>query len=279
MGNLGRAGYGASLDGMVRLLELTVHLRLDPPFFQWPYTYDSCDVGTVKNQTFNGQPEAATVNGDPSVDGVLSYLPGQRLSRCTCAGESHPGPVHSEDGSFVGRSSPELDVFEAQSGPPVGTSGENAPAGDLAGTVSQSGQWAVSALADRRRQMLIFEQPFNAGYVWKNTSDNLIIYDPANTELNSYTGGKTQQATSSLTNTNQQGYELNGSQFSVYGFEYRPGFDKAYVTWISDNKAAWTLNAAGMGADDVVKIAARPVPQEPMVRGSDFPSRTFLLIS
>lgn len=38
MGNLGRAGYGASLDGM------------------WPYTYDACDVGTVANQTKNGLP-------------------------------------------------------------------------------------------------------------------------------------------------------------------------------------------------------------------------------
>lgn len=45
--------------------------------------------------------------------GHLSYLPGQRLSRCTCPGESHPGPVH-EDGEYVGRSGPEIDVFEAQ---------------------------------------------------------------------------------------------------------------------------------------------------------------------
>lgn len=68
MGNLGRAGYGASLEGM------------------WPYTYDSCDVGTVANQTIQGQPYEATVNGDIGKDGVLSYLPGQRLSRCTCPG-------------------------------------------------------------------------------------------------------------------------------------------------------------------------------------------------
>lgn len=37
MGNLGRAGYGGSLDGT------------------WPYTYDSCDVGTLPNQTLNGK--------------------------------------------------------------------------------------------------------------------------------------------------------------------------------------------------------------------------------
>jgi beta-glucanase (GH16 family) len=81
---------------------------------KWPYAYDSCDVGTVANQTINGQPTAATVGGD-GAGGILSYLPGQRLSRCTCQGESHPGPKH-KDGTFVGRSAPEIDVFEAQVG-------------------------------------------------------------------------------------------------------------------------------------------------------------------
>ena len=100
---------------------------------KWPYTYDACDVGTVSNQTVNGVPKAATVNGDKGNGGVLSYLPGQRLSRCTCDGESHPGPKHS-DGTYVGRSAPEIDVFEAQiTGKP------------LVGQVSQSAQWAVSA--------------------------------------------------------------------------------------------------------------------------------------
>lgn len=82
---------------------------------KWPYTYDSCDVGTVANQTVNGQPAAATIDGDAGHGGVLSYLPGQRWSRCTCAGESHPGPKH-KDGTFVGRAAPEIDVFEAQVG-------------------------------------------------------------------------------------------------------------------------------------------------------------------
>lgn len=69
----------------------------------------------MPNQTKNGLPEAALVNGDQGNGGVLSYLPGQRLSRCTCAEDAdmHPGPKHS-DGTFVGRSAPEIDVFEAQ---------------------------------------------------------------------------------------------------------------------------------------------------------------------
>ncbi len=88
---------------------------------QWPYTYDSCDVGTVANQTLNGLPVAATINGDTRADGALSYLPGQRLSRCTCSGESHPGPVHA-DGTYVGRAAPEIDIFEAQVRPSIRSS-------------------------------------------------------------------------------------------------------------------------------------------------------------
>lgn len=61
----------------------------------------------------DGLPVAATVNGDKGKGGILSWLPGQKLSRCTCPGESHPGPIHN-DGSYVGRSAPEIDVFEAQ---------------------------------------------------------------------------------------------------------------------------------------------------------------------
>ena len=79
---------------------------------QWPYSYDSCDVGTLANQTKDGLPLAATENGDSTHDGILSFLPGQRLSRCTCSGSSHPGPMHS-DGTYVGRAAPEIDIFEA----------------------------------------------------------------------------------------------------------------------------------------------------------------------
>ncbi|KAJ7169728.1 beta-glucan synthesis-associated [Mycena filopes] len=216
MGNLGRAGFGASLEGM------------------WPYTYDSCDVGTAPNQTVNNEPAAATINGDASVGGALSFLPGQRLSRCTCSGESHPGPVHA-DGSYVGRSAPEIDIFEAQ-------------ISDGAGQVSQSAQWG----------------PFNNKYIWFNTSDNLIIPDLENSVLNSYIGGAFQQATSVVTNTDQKCYQLLQPCFAVYGFEYKPGFNDAYITWISNNKIAWTLNQAGMNADPEVKIGDRPVPQEPL---------------
>ncbi|TEB35725.1 glucosidase [Coprinellus micaceus] len=207
MGNLGRAGYGASLEGM------------------WPYTYDACDVGTAPNQTRNRLPYAATVDGDWAYDYALSYLPGQKLSRCTCDGEDHPGPKHA-DGTYVGRSAPEIDVFEAQIGgdPPRGQ-------------VSQSAQFA----------------PFDRSYHWNNSTENLIIPNPSISHLNGFVGNVVQQAASVVTDTNQLCYE-----------RYKPGFDDAYITWISDDKVAWTLNAAGVGASNVVEISARPIPQEPM---------------
>jgi len=201
----------------------------------WPYSYDACDVGTVANQSLNGVPAAALIDGLADSNNALSYLPGQRLSRCTCSGESHPGPKHS-DGTYVGRAAPEIDMFEAQ-------------VSNELGKVSQSAQWA----------------PFNDAYVWFNTSDTFSIADPSISVLNTYIGGSTQQATSVVTNTNQACYELSaGACYSVYGFQYKPGFDNAYITWMSDSKAAWTINAGGLAADPVTQIAARPIPQEPM---------------
>ncbi|KAF8903538.1 beta-glucan synthesis-associated protein [Mucidula mucida] len=219
MGNLGRAGYGASLEGM------------------WPYSYDACDVGTAPNQTLRGLPESSTTSGFVESDFALSFLPGQRLSRCTCAGESHPGPVHS-DGTFVGRSAPEIDILEAQvTGRP------------LSGQVSQSGQWA----------------PFNDNYVWDNSSANLIIDDPTISIYNEFRGGAFQQSTSVVTDTPAACYQLADEPcFGIYGFEYKPGYDDAYIEWVANDKSAWRLNAAGVGADTTAEISARPIPQEPM---------------
>ncbi|KAG2008507.1 beta-glucan synthesis-associated protein KRE6 [Coprinopsis cinerea AmutBmut pab1-1] len=218
LGNLGRAGYGASLEGL------------------WPYSYDSCDVGTLPNQTYPGTslPEAAVTNGDPYNGDVLSYLPGQRLSACTCRGESHPGPARP-DGSYVGRAAPEIDVFEAT------------VHGGM-GMVSLSAQWA----------------PYNAQYAIRNSSGEVEFDDPDVTHYNDYVGGVWQQTTSGLAITNQQAYELSGGLFAVYGFEYKPGFDDAYITWINDNKRAWTIYSAALGPDPATEIGARPFPQEPM---------------
>jgi hypothetical protein len=38
-----------------------------------------------------------------------------------------------------------------------------------------------------------------------------------------------------------------------------------YITWVSDGKPSWTINAGGIGPEPSVEISARVVPQEPMV--------------
>lgn len=217
LGNLGRAGYGATLEGM------------------WPYSYDACDVGTLPNQTLNGLPTAATKGGGEWVDGALSYLQGQRLSRCTCEGEQHPGPKH-RDGSYVGRAVPEIDVIEAQVG-----GGE--------GHVSITFQVA----------------PFDEDYAWNNITENYDIWmDPSEAHLNEYQGNEFQQSVSVLATTNQACYEREEACYSEYSVEYKPGFDEGYIHWVMDGRQAWSLRGAGIGADSGTEISARQVPVEPM---------------
>lgn len=66
MGNLARPGYTGTTDGA------------------WPYTYDSCDIGTFPNQTEpDGSGPAVALNSSASsakYDFRLSYLSGQKLS-------------------------------------------------------------------------------------------------------------------------------------------------------------------------------------------------------
>lgn len=220
MGNLGRAGFGATSDGL------------------WPYTYESCDVGTLPNQTLNGLPLGARTGLVPEYDFALSFLPGQRLSACTCPGEPHPGPVH-RDGTFVGRSAPEIDILEAQINLTT-----------LVGETSQSVQFA----------------PFDADYAWNNQSSYLEIYDFDISHLNTYQGSILQQTGSVVSTTNGNCYTEMTGCFSVYGFEYKPGYeeDGGYVTWINDDQRMWTFRAGGIGANPRTEIAARPVPKEPM---------------
>lgn len=166
MGNLGRAGYGATLQGT------------------WPYSYDKCDVGTVMNQTLfndkypNGFPPD-TLNGGAVMfnqkhnSRSLSFLPGQKLSACTCPNEDHPGPWLDAEKRYRGRSAPEIDVFEAQVT-------EEGPG------VSQSFQIA----------------PYNWLYqidYQKNKSDLYNFYNNPG-KLNSYTGEVTQQSISGVNN-------------------------------------------------------------------------------
>jgi hypothetical protein len=122
-------------------------------------------------------------------------------------------------------------------------------------------------------------QPFDYNYDYDK--DYTTLYNTNNTVLNGFKGGVYQQAVSALTVTDETAYELNGGGYSVYGFEYQPGFDNAarnlsyghprltefrqYITWVSNNQPSWTLLSSAVGADPTVEISARPIPQEPMV--------------
>ncbi|KAL7415902.1 glycoside hydrolase family 16 protein [Mrakia frigida] len=223
MGNLGRVGYGGTLDGL------------------WPYSYDSCDVGTLPNQTLNGEPAIALTSGNSEdFNFELSYMPGQRLSRCTCPDdETHPGPKHP-DGTWVGRAAPEIDVIEAQ------TNAES-----RIGEVSLSVQWA----------------PFNPRYEWLNAT-YMDIVDPELAYLNTYQGGVYQQSGSVIGITNQDCYEttsagLEGGCFARYAYEYQTGSD-GYIKWFNDDVLSWVFSDGGMGPNEEAGISNRPIAEEPM---------------
>lgn len=172
MGNLGRAGYGGTTDGT------------------WPFSYDACDVGTLPNQTSNGQPVAATSGG--SYGNWLSYQPGQRLSACTCKGEDHPGPsvktgraapVRFLICSLTPMSDPmnagnryhrsvRLRSWECAVTARIDMADRQISYvdGEMVGTVSQSAQFA----------------PYNANYRFDNSSSATTVYDPSVTYINDY---------------------------------------------------------------------------------------------
>ncbi|KAI0777564.1 beta-glucan synthesis-associated [Trametes elegans] len=222
MGNLGRPGYRATTDGT------------------WPYSYDSCDVGTFPNQTYtNGSGPAAALHSDQSrskYNYELSWLPGQRLSSCTCPGEEHPGPSNN-----IGRGVPEIDILEAE---------KNKEEGGVGQVVSQSAQFA----------------PFTHDYLYFNDTDQFTIYDTSLTRPNSYS----QQAVSALTTLPDDMFQGSGAKFKTLGFEYwaNPKHrDEGFITWQVDGKKTVRMAASSMGPDtgeDGSQVSQRLIPEEPM---------------
>lgn len=203
----------------------------------WPYTYAACDVGTAPNQTLNGSPSGAA---------GLSYLPGQRLSACTCPGSDHPGPSVS-----TGRGAPEIDILEAQ----IDTT-------RFVGQVSQSLQVA----------------PFNTGYQFNNNPSDS-PRQGSTTVFNSYQGGKYQQAISALTDLNSTNY--NGVGYSTYGYEWwsnPSNRNQGYIQWYSGGQMTWKATAATLEGDSTTGISSRIIPEEPMVRGLCCPSCVIILM-
>ncbi|GAA5887428.1 hypothetical protein JCM6882_002525 [Rhodosporidiobolus microsporus] len=218
-GNLGRAGFGGSVDGM------------------WPYSYDSCDVGTMPNQTWaNGTgPAAAKERGDKDYGGELSYLSGQRVSACTCPEDSdeHPGPSVSK-----GRGAPEIDILE----------GQIAPNGRQ-GSASQSIQIA----------------PFDPEYLWRNDTSEanpgLRVWDESITTQNNWKGSISQESASLNTITDNTSFD--GKGYTSYGFEYDPG-PEGRITWAINASETWQLNANAFPPNADTEIGQRNIAEEPM---------------
>lgn len=195
MGNLGRPGYLATTDGV------------------WPYSYNACDAGITPNQS--------------SPDGI-SYLPGQKLSACTCSGEDHPNPG-------TGRGAPEIDIIEAEADTTLGV-----------GVASQSLQIA----------------PFDIWYI--PDYEFVEIYNFTVTTMNGYCGGPFQQAISAVTTLNTTWYEFGpeGGYFQKYSLEYLNDKDTGYIRWFVGDTPTFTLYSQALHPNG--NIDWRQISQEPM---------------
>ncbi|PWN52664.1 beta-glucan synthesis-associated [Violaceomyces palustris] len=224
MGNLGRPGYLGSTHGM------------------WPYSYQSCDTGILENQTFvNGSGPVGAIKSTATYalkSGQLSQLPGMRTSACTCPGQDHPGPNNN-----VGRSSPELDILEAQ----IQTHN-----GETHSFASQSVQTA----------------PFDFDYQWSNATGDASIYDESITTYNSYVGSPLQEAVSGVTQIPDRGFfDAPNPDFVTFGLAYSPDWDgngNGYVTWYVDGKPSWTVKGSAIGPSARMDVGQRTIPTEPM---------------
>ena len=191
MGNLGRPGYKSTTDGV------------------WPYTYNTCDAGITPNQS--------------SPDG-LNFLPGQRLTSCSCKGEDHPNPG-------TGRGAPEIDILEAA-----------VDLGNSLGVVTQSFQVA----------------PFDI--FWRPNSDFMQIPNYNTTQMNGYCGGPYQQAISGTTLLNNEWFD--GNAYQKYAFEYVPGTSTGKIAWFVGEDQSFMMDGRAIGPNG--NAGARVVSEEPM---------------
>ncbi|TFK23860.1 concanavalin A-like lectin/glucanase [Coprinopsis marcescibilis] len=227
MGNLARPGYGATTDGV------------------WPYTYDTCDLGTFPNQTLpDGSGPAAALFSSESREryqNELSWLSGQRLSACSCPDSNHPGPRHDK-----GRGAPEIDIFEAsrdKSTPSIG------------GTVSQSAQFA----------------PFGHDYSYYNSSpEEWENVNSPNTWANRFKGSAVQQSVSGVSRVPSDMFQGSQQRFTTFGFEYWAdpnNREDGYIWWQVDGKQTHRMGARAVRADPEPEgsgVGDRLIPEEPM---------------
>ncbi|KAH9808976.1 family 16 glycoside hydrolase [Melampsora americana] len=225
MGNLARAGFGATNEGM------------------WPYSYEACDVGTLPNQTNpDGRtPEAAKTSGSHDYGGELSWLPGQRTSACTCKGEDHPGPHEG-----VGRSGPEIDVLEAQYG-----YGANGNIGSVSQSIQIAPMDAGYQWANDSSSMHIVNQV-------PSTSSN------TGTVINTWHGAIWQESLSGITMSDGTSYDGKGYQTFGFEYVKGYQADGGRVTWAYNGQETWSIYASAIGQPSATEISPRPISMEPM---------------
>lgn len=209
LGNLARAGYQATTDGV------------------WPYSYNQCDYGITPNQS--------------SPDGI-SFLPGQRLSKCTCSGEDHPN-------LGVGRGAPEIDIIEGYHRPH-----DKIPLGVQTLQVAPFDPW------------------------WRPDYDYLTIENPNITFMKPDTGSPTQEAIAANTildkswfasirnNTDyHQSLRNTTTKFQSFGFEYSvdktPDSDSYIQFSVGDTP---TLGVTGDALHPQGDVGWRQISKEPM---------------
>ncbi|ONH67934.1 Beta-glucan synthesis-associated protein KRE6 [Cyberlindnera fabianii] len=213
LGNLARPGYLASTDGV------------------WPYSYNECDAGITPNQSTS--------------DG-LSYLPGQRLNKCTCKGEDHPN-------RGTGRGAPEIDLLE-------GAHSVNSVTDLHFGVAAQTLQVA----------------PFDVWYL--PNYDFVAVHNITKSNLNSYLGTPFQEMVSVQTTVNESWYEnvvsaseptrrLEGSQtyFQKYVTEYQSKSKdpmENYVRFFLGDEPTATIIGPALAPNG--NVGWRDMPKEPM---------------
>jgi hypothetical protein len=116
--------------------------------------------------------------------------------------------------------------------------------------------------------------PYDDYYQFYNTTSAYYTqYNTSITSWNSYLGGYYQQAVSSLTTVPSDIYYSQDSvggtskDFVTFGFEYSTDTSdrsNGYITWVSNGKKSWTMDAGIVGPNSKTEVGQRIIPEEPM---------------
>ncbi|KAI8869959.1 SKN1-domain-containing protein [Ramicandelaber brevisporus] len=232
LGNLGRAGYGATTDGT------------------WPYSYSSCDAGVLPNQS----------------DPLLSSLPGQRLNSCPLqrssnsalddADSSEGHGYHPSPGK--GRGAPEIDIFEGsfdtdRRSPTIAQSLQAAPF-NFNRLANASGFRIPSNIAETNGTMSTTFNRFMGSKLQQTIS--------ALTTLNN----DPHILASFYNKANRSDHGTDSTAFQTFAMEYSPktAGNDSHVRWSINSTMTMHIDSSALGPDRDSHVGQRLVPEEPM---------------